>query len=488
MQSVKQRIIAGVGLAALLVECSVSLAFAVTAVVRPTPIRLHPSNPHYFEFHGHPTILITSAEHYGAVINRDFGWPQYLETLARDGMNYTRMFVGSYVEGESDIDWMKYNNTLAARPGRLLVPWARSDIGGYHNGGNKFDLDAWDEDYWTRLKTFVATAAQKDIVVELTLFGNQYGESQWAHSPLKVSNNIQGMGGRWEDFQTLRDPELTRRQEQLIQKIVTELKDADNVIYEISNEPFNNQVDPKAVNEWHRHMAAFIIGQEKSLGVKHLVAANEAVHDDLNVSLLNWHYVANVPKLDEEYALNKPISLDETNGSLIHAGVDDVRVEAWEWICGGGACYNNLSWEFTPDDPTGKAGGPMREQLKILRDFVSRLNFIGMKPAKEIITSPLPPDGFARALVQPGKVYWIYLHHSKHKTYGSFITGYEAQKGIHRDSLDLEIPTGTYHVQWIRPRDGKLLREDKLDHDGRKLRLASPDYEDADITVVIRRG
>ena len=34
------------------------------------PIAQHPDNPHYFLFQGKPTILITSAEHYGAVVNR----------------------------------------------------------------------------------------------------------------------------------------------------------------------------------------------------------------------------------------------------------------------------------------------------------------------------------------------------------------------------------------------------------------------------------
>lgn len=38
------------------------------------PISLHPENPHYFLFRDKPTILITSAEHYGAVINLDFDY------------------------------------------------------------------------------------------------------------------------------------------------------------------------------------------------------------------------------------------------------------------------------------------------------------------------------------------------------------------------------------------------------------------------------
>ena len=38
------------------------------------PIRLHPDNRHYFLYQGRPTVLITSAEHYGAVINKDFDY------------------------------------------------------------------------------------------------------------------------------------------------------------------------------------------------------------------------------------------------------------------------------------------------------------------------------------------------------------------------------------------------------------------------------
>jgi len=45
------------------------------------PIGVHPANPHYYQFHGQPTILITSAEHYGAVINKEFDYVAYLDTL-----------------------------------------------------------------------------------------------------------------------------------------------------------------------------------------------------------------------------------------------------------------------------------------------------------------------------------------------------------------------------------------------------------------------
>jgi hypothetical protein len=44
------------------------LVFVWVFLVAPAdaePIQLHPANPHYYLFNGRPTILITSAEHYG---------------------------------------------------------------------------------------------------------------------------------------------------------------------------------------------------------------------------------------------------------------------------------------------------------------------------------------------------------------------------------------------------------------------------------------
>src|SRR5262245_40959310 len=106
------------------------------------PLRLHPQNPHYFQFRGKPRVLITSAEHYGAVLNLDFDYIKYLDTLAAAGMDMTRTFTGAYVEPQGAFNIP--NNTLSPAPGRIICPWARSEQPGYANGGNKFDLTKWD--------------------------------------------------------------------------------------------------------------------------------------------------------------------------------------------------------------------------------------------------------------------------------------------------------------------------------------------------------
>src|SRR5262245_36889124 len=82
------------------------------------PIRLHPDNPHYFWFRGKPTVLVTSGEHYGAVLNLDFDYVRYLETLRAHGLNQTRTFTGVFPElpGSFGIP----ANTLNPARGRYL--------------------------------------------------------------------------------------------------------------------------------------------------------------------------------------------------------------------------------------------------------------------------------------------------------------------------------------------------------------------------------
>ena len=87
------------------------------------PIKLHPANPHYYLFHGQPTILITSAEHYGGVVNKDFDYVAYFDALKAYGLNYTRIYPGFLFEPMGK--FMK-GNTLGAKPISLTLPWARS--------------------------------------------------------------------------------------------------------------------------------------------------------------------------------------------------------------------------------------------------------------------------------------------------------------------------------------------------------------------------
>ena len=96
------------------------LAMLLAAAAWSQPLRLHPDNPHYFLFAGRPTVLITSGEHYGAVLNRDFDYVRYLDTLRADRLNLTRTFSGSYREVGGNFGIV--SNTLAPAAGKFAGP------------------------------------------------------------------------------------------------------------------------------------------------------------------------------------------------------------------------------------------------------------------------------------------------------------------------------------------------------------------------------
>ena len=233
--------------------CHVVLPLLVgSSTLNASPIRLHPDNPRWFEWRGRAAALITSAEHYGAVLNPDFDFRRYLETMQRDGMNYTRIFAGSYVEpsGAFGIE----RNTLAPARGKFFAPWARSEQPGYAGGGNRFDLDCFSPEYLARLKEFIADADRRGIVIELTLFCSTYSDQQWALHPFNPTNNIQVVPvPDWKKLHTLPDGRLSSRpvesaagkplflyQEKLTRWLVRELNRFDNLFIEIQNEPWSD--------------------------------------------------------------------------------------------------------------------------------------------------------------------------------------------------------------------------------------------------------
>lgn len=471
---------------------SIVMVMVFATTMAQSPIRLNPENPHYFQYESKPVILITSAEHYGALINLDFEYILYLDALHAQGLNYTRVFTGTYIEREADIKEIGFNNTLAPRSGRLIVPWARSNENGYLGGGNKFDLDKWDNNYFNRIKDLITQANRRGIFIELTLFGNQYKDSIWMNSPLHPANNIQNCGPSGYNsfllFQTLKDKKLLARQEEFVTKVIHELNNFDNIFFEICNEPFNEVTDSMAVDEWHNHMIKLITKVEARLPKKHLIASNQSVVDNSNVSVANYHYVKIPGKPSEDwlYNLNKVESLDETMGSLIDSDVNDTRVEGWDSILRGCGAYNNLSWEYIPNNETGSDSAfIIRNQLGNLQKFMGYIDYIKMKPDKSTVTE-LSNGSILRILSEKGEQYAFYLHHSK--TGGKAeIWGYNAIVKTFKDTLSVNIPSGKYTLKYINPSTGELIKEvETINLTGDKSMIYTPAFV-TDIAFIIKK-
>jgi len=439
-----------------------------------TPLALHPDNPHYFTFREKPTVLVTSGEHYGAVLNLDFDYVRYFDELARHGLNHTRTWVGTYREIPSSFGIT--DNTLAPLPGRYICPWARSDKPGYFDGGNKFDLTKWDEAYFTRLKDFMAQASKRGIVVEVNLFCPNYEEALWKASPMHESNNINGVGRcPANEPYTLKHKDLLDVQEAVTRKVVAELAEFDNLYYEICNEPYFGGV----AMDWQHHIVDTIVAAESDLKHKHLIAMNiangrakiEKPHPA--VSIFNFHYCTPPDTVAMNFDLKKPIGENETG----FRGKDDAtyRTEGWDFMLAGGALYNNLDYSFTAKHPDGSfldykspgGGSPkLREQLGILKKFIESFDFVRLAPDGSVIQGGLPDKATGRALSEPGKQYAIYIN------------------GGRRAELQLELPAGDYQADWVDALTGQVTSQE-LKHTGGRVKLASPEYGQ-DIALRIR--
>jgi len=473
--------------AAILAGCLLTVSLAAGE----SPLALHPDNPHYFLWRGQPTVLITSAEHYGAVLNLDFDYVPYLEELKSKGLNHTRTFSGAYREIPKSFGIT--DNSLAPKPNRFICPWARSDQPGYFDGGNRFDLTKWDPAYFQRLRDFMQHARRCGVVVEMNLFCPMYGEELWKACPMHTANNVNGVGNcPREEVYALKHDTLTDVQLAVTRKIVEELRDFDNLYYEVCNEPYFGGV----TMPWQHRIVDEIAATEKRLGRKHLVSLNiangrakvEKPHP--GVSIFNFHYCTPPDTVDLNYGLNKVIGENETG----FRGREDVlyRTEGWMFLLAGGALYNNLDYSFTPSHPAGTlleytspgGGSPaLRSQLKILKDFVESFDFLRMRPEQKLIRHIEPKLSY-RVLAESGKAYAVYVHvplPNKPKNLAELVAGQRQAK------LTLELPQGDYTAEWLDPTSGQIAQRDTWSHAGGERVVESPRFA-ADLALrIVRR-
>ena len=446
-----------------------------TVMAQQKPIQLNTQNPHYFTYRNKPIVLITSAEHYGALLNLDFDYVAYLDELKAHGLNLTRTFTGAYVEpaGAFSIS----NNTLAPALGRFICPWSRSDQPGYQAGGNKFDLTKWDETYFKRLKDFVAQAEKRGIIVELTFFCPFYDESQWRISPLNAVNNVNRLGSiASKNVYTLdKSGNLLDIQEKMVKKIVSELYGYDNLIYEICNEPYFGGV----MMDWQHHIVETVRATEHNFTYPHLISQNIAnntlkIKDpNPSVSVFNFHYATPPLAVADNYWINKVIGDNETG---FKGNSDETyRMQGWLFILAGGGLYNNLDYSFTTEKengtyryPSTQPGGgsvELRKQLSYLKSFMNSLDFINMHPDLSFIKTQFSKEAQVQALVKPSKQYALYLH------------------GEQKRDLDLELPVGKYKLYWLIPENGSS-ESNEISHKGGFLKLKIPAYK-TDIALSI---
>ena len=436
--------------------------------------------------------MITSAEHYGAVLNLDFDYKKYLQTLYEEGMDYTRIFTGSYVENAQSFGIEK--NTLAPLKGKFIAPWARSEVPGYVNGGNKFDLDKWNTDYFERLHNFVATAEKLDIIVEVTFFSSIYRDDYWKYCPFYSENNINSTDRIERIFvHTKRNGNLFKYQEAMVRKITRELNQYDNEpwsdqqggIFLLNktnipkDQPWHTKSDLASdlSMEWQKEIASIVRDEEKNLPKKHLIAQNYCNYGqpisemDPNIDIMNFHYVW-PEAVHWNYGYDRPINFDESGFSQNEEST--YRKQAWRFILAGGAIFNNLDYSFVAGHEDGsfeKNTSPglgtkfLRKQFKFLKDFMAELDFVNMRPANHWMKHA--PGFIYQGLAKEGEIYCYYFEGS--------------------DDIEvlLKVKDGKYVIEWWDPASGEKIKSESLKSKNGILQISVPEVAEDVVLKVI---
>ena len=207
-------------------------------------LAVHPSNPSYFADAKGRAIWLGGHQIFNDIQDNAWvgqkdqpvalNWSEHLRFMQQRNLNYLR-------------NWITFSTGGGPANIATPMPYARTGPGLALDGQPKFDLERFDEAYFTRLHERIRMAQQRGIVVSIMLF-EVYGFNAnnhphgWAGNMFNAKNNINGIeadtngDGIGLEFFYSPDPKLVRLQRGYVKKVIDTLNDLDKVFFEVANE------------------------------------------------------------------------------------------------------------------------------------------------------------------------------------------------------------------------------------------------------------
>lgn len=217
-------------------------------------IQPSPAHPRYWEFHGKPVMLL------GASVEDNLFQIPDIETH----LDLLQSADGNYVR--NTMSWSDEGN---------VIPYRKLDNG-------LFDLEQWNEEFWTRFETLLRETAERDIIVQIEVWATfTYYRDLWAtKNPFNPQLNInytaaesglsesadchpgQTCNPFFRSPPTAEDLPLVRKyQERFVRKILAHTFQYSHVLYCMDNE---TSVTPA----WGAYWAQFILDAAEEAGVQ----------------------------------------------------------------------------------------------------------------------------------------------------------------------------------------------------------------------------
>jgi hypothetical protein len=220
------------------------------------PLVVSIANPRYFTVAGAPekAIYLTGSHvnnnlHDGLGPGREcpedpepFDFGAYLELLTERGHNFIRLW-----------RWEQFRGYLGPADVHFCMtpqPWPRTGPGSAKDGKPRFDLSAFDQTYFDRLRERVLAAGRAGIYASVMLFEGfslhltDTPDNVEGH-PFHAANNINDIEiASIIDYQVLPlDPHVEAVQLAYIRKVIDTVHDLPNVLYEVANESSGQVAD-----------------------------------------------------------------------------------------------------------------------------------------------------------------------------------------------------------------------------------------------------
>jgi len=425
------------------------------------PLRVHPGNPRYFTDGSGKAIYLTAAHTWDNLPDIGlsdpppaFDFDRYLKFLADHNYNYIRLW-----RWETPKDIEKDGIVRYSAP----HPWKRTGPGTAWDGKPKFDLSAFNEEYFSRMRKRVEMAGARGIYVSVMLFnGWELQFSNWSGHPFNAANNSNGIDGdpdkdgRGTEIESWPLPAGVEKLEKAyVRKVIDTVNDLDNVLYEISNESGPYSTD------WQYDMIEYVKSYEAGRPKQHPVGMSFQYPRGSNSTLLNSQADWISPNADSRtgmfnYKNNPPpgdgrkVVLSDTD-HLWGNGGD--RQWVWKSFLRG---LNPLYMDPYHDPPVWERLLPdieeVRRNLGYTRSYADRMDLAAMTPRLELAST-----GYC--LANPGSEYLVY------------------QPGTEEFSVDLI--AGAYRYEWFNPVAGSKAGEGSFTAESGRKSFVSPFRGDA---------
>ena len=411
------------------------------------PLKVCTENPRYLATPDGKATYLTGSHTWACLHERllpetpIFDYSAWLDMMEGCGHNFLRLWAweqSAYMQFTDRV--VKYG------PNR----YKRTGPGEAMDGGPKFDLEQFNEDFFDRLRSRTIAAGKRGIYVCVMLFQgfsldkrgkSQEGRNAYDGHPMNVANNVNGIdgdpngSGKGHQVHTLYVPEITRIQEAFVRRVIDTLNDLDHVVWEISNESHRESV------EWQVHLIDFIHEYEATKPKQHPVGMTGAPiqNDALFDSAAEWiSPVGKVYRSDPPEADGRKVIIFDTD----HSGHDDANPKCpWRCFTRG---MSFITMDYYMDARPGSPSVPMpewegiRTQMGHVRRYADRMDLNCAVPRSDLASSRF-------CLADVGSSYLVYLPDGGNVT------------------VDLSGVESTLTTEWFNPLEGQVISSTQTD-------------------------